>query len=522
MAEPKYYVTTPMYDAATAPRIGFLYSAILCDAIARHRRGCGFQVAHFIGVDLHDENLEVSSKPSGSDRAITVKRNQSTFEEFAKLADIQYTHFGSISSDDHIRAVQSLLRRTLHLSHAAIYKAKYEGRYCIYDKMEVSESARPANCTICGRAAELISEERYFFRLSAFRDRLVALFKYRPEFVQPQYRSHEIAKLFLESLKDFSISQKPTEHGIPWPDDPGQVVSGCYSELVTYISAIGFGKDGHGGDAFKRYWPANLHVVGREALWSHAVCWPAFLMAADLPVPRHIFAHGTLTLGQEATSNGFSPEQIVQRLGGDAFRYCLLREVAYGEDAHLSLDRLVTRYNTDLADNLSRLAHRVIQLLALHCDGNIPYRSFLIDLDFALEIASKNFLAEARFLFDSNNFSDGLSKIWSLLALIDKVLNDNVPRESVKNAAGKQRLTNSLHDACQSLGLTTLFLRPVLPRATLAIWKSLGQTTCLEEQHIDMTPWGFLRPGTPVAELEELFPAVGKAYRSSQPKSGQG
>lgn len=513
MAKPKYYVTTPVYNAATAPQAGFLYSSILCDAIARHWRNCGFEVAHFVGVDAHDGNLEGSGEQPGSERAVSVQRNYGRFEAIAKLADIHHTRLGRLASDDHIHAVQSLLRRTMHRSHLAIYQAAYEGRYCSYDQIDVSQSAEPADCALCGRAAELISEKRYFFRLSAFRNRLMALYKYHPEFVQPPFRGHEIAHLVHTGLKDIPISGKRTEHGIPWPDDPDHIVSGRYSELVSYLSAIGFGKNGFGSDEFQSFWPANVHVVAADALISHAVWWPAFLMAADLPVPRHIVAHGTVHVGQEASGNNVSPEEMLQAVGGDALRYCLLREVPYGENTQLRLDGLVTRYNADLARSLAGLTHRLISQVVRHCDGKIPHRSLLTGLDFALEIASKDMLAEARFLFDKSNFSEGLSKIWSLLKMIDNVLEVRVPRELVQEPGRRQELTNSLHDACESLGLIALFLHPVLPRATRAIWKSLGQTRRLEDQLVDMTPWGFLRPGTPVVRLDELFPAVDEAHR---------
>jgi methionyl-tRNA synthetase len=298
MAKTKYYVTTPVYDAASPPRVGTLYTAILGDAIARHKRMCGFDVAHHIGFDAHGGQVDgAGERPSTGHRG-SLERNSEAFEQLLKRSDICCTHFSLGSSAQHISAVQTLLQRIMRRSRLAIYKAKYEGRYCAHDGIDVSQSAEPADCRICGRAADLLMEERHFFRLSTFQDRLLALYKFRPEFIQPQFRGPEIENLVCNGLKDISISRISNGHGVPWPDDPDRFAYGCCSQLAGYLSGIGFGKGGFGSDEFKKYWPPNLQVIGKEALLWHAVYWPAFLMAADLPLPRHIFAHGTVGFDQ--------------------------------------------------------------------------------------------------------------------------------------------------------------------------------------------------------------------------------
>jgi methionyl-tRNA synthetase len=399
-------------------------------------------------------------------------------------------------------------------SQLAIYKGRYQGRFRLHDQIDVSESAEPADCAICGRSATLITEGRHFFRLSAFRDRLMAVYKYHPEFIQPQFRLDEIRSVVTRGLKDIPISRTSAECGIPWPDDPDRIVYECYAELVSYMSGIGFGEAGYGSDEFKRYWPANLHVIGKEALRSHAIYWPAFLMAADLPLPRHIFAHGTLLLEPEGKDAAFFAEPIVQFVGSDAVRYYLLCEVAYGEDAHVSCDGLVRHYNVDLVAGLASLANRILALVARHCDGKVPTRSLFAGIDLTVEIVSGDIRAEVRFLLDSFNFNEALKKIWSLIATIDKLLKDNARYESADDPSEKHRFTDVLYDACEGLRWIALLLHPILPRATNAIWRNLGQTTRLEDQFVE-SPWGCLLPGTPIRKPETLFPGVGHLQRVS-------
>ncbi|MGB7681776.1 MAG: class I tRNA ligase family protein [Candidatus Acidiferrales bacterium] len=508
MSKPKYYLTTPIYDAASSPQIECVYTAVLCDAIARHKRICGFDVAQFIGADTHGVNFERPEERIGAARAALLRRNEKKFEELLNLVDVHSTHFQRTCSAEHIRGVETLIRRTLRRSRLAIYKARHQGRYCVHDEIDVSDSAEPADCAICGRAAVLISEERYFFRLSAFQDRLLALYKYRPEFIQPRFRLNEIRNLVTRGLKDIPIGRRTTERGIPWPDDSYFIVLGRYAKLASYLSGLGLGEAGYGSDEFKRLWPANLHVTGKEAFHSHTIYWPAFLMAADLNVPRHVFTHGAVCFEQEGMDKALFSEPIGQILGSDALRYYLLRQVGYGENARLGCEGLVRYCNDDLAEGLERLASRTLTLIARHCHGRIPVRSLLSSIDSTIEIAAGDIQAEVRFLLDSFNFCEALRKIWSLVAMIDKLLADNAQYELTGDPSEKRRFTDVLHDACQGLALIALLLHPILPRATDAIWNGLGQATRLEDQLIDETPWSCLMPGTPIGKLEPLFSGV--------------
>lgn len=501
-----------------------MYTAILCDTVARHKRMCGFNVVHLRDVDMHGVNVKDSNEPLREEPARTVLRNWHAFEEFSRLAEIGYTNFSWVSSPEHIHTCQTLLQRIMRYSPSTIYRAKYEGRYCIQDRIVVSDSPEPANCALCNRPAGLVSEDRYFFRLSAFQDRLAAIYKYHPEFLIPHCFVQEIENAKREGLRDISISRK-SKDGIPWPDDPDQIVDERYAALAIYLSGIGFATEEmqlpyafYGtehrleNDQFKEYWPPNLHVIGREALWVHAIYWPALLIAGNLPVPRHILTHGTLRSDQHATNNALLPETFLQALGGEVLRYCLLREVGYGTDAEISLPRLVSRYHEDLIGGLAKLVERVLTLVVRHYDSKIPAPSLFSDFGSTMESSLFELRADVRFLFDHHNFHEGLAKIWSLIPMIRKTLEENTTPESEleSESAKKVRGTNAIYDACQGLGWITLLLHPVLPRTTDAIWKSLGQTTSLENPVIDDTPLVFLIPGTPVGPPPTLFPLANR------------
>src|ERR1700723_994640 len=375
--KPKYYLTTPIYYANSRPHVGSAYTTIVCDVIARYKRMCGFDVAYLTGTDEHGVNIERAAEKLGISPADLVDRNQQIFRDLWKLLGISYTDFVRTTEPRHAIAVQNLVRRTQRVSPDAIFKRKYEGHYCIYDNLYVSDTPEPADCEICGRPAELISEENYFFRLSAYQEKLLQLYKDQPDFVQPGFRLNEV-KSFVESgLKDLSISRKTIKWGIPWPGDPEHVFYVWYDALTSYMSGIGYASESADKRAqFERFWPADLHMVGKEITRFHAVYWPAFLMAAELPLPKQVFAHGWLLFEQEKMSkskgNVAYPEPIVKVLGNDALRYYLLRDVVFGQDGNFSRESLITRYNADLANGLGNLANRTLAMIERNLNGVMP------------------------------------------------------------------------------------------------------------------------------------------------------
>ncbi len=587
MDKPKYYLTTPIYYANSRPHVGSAYTTIVCDVIARYKRMCGYDVAYLTGTDEHGVNIERAAESQGITPAELVDRNQKIFIELWKLLGISYTDFVRTTSPQHAIAVQNLIRRTQRLTPEAIFKRKYEGRYCIYDNLYVSDTPEPANCQICGRPAELISEDNYFFRLSAFQDRLLKLYEDNPEFtqpvgpgadaktsaidqaecfetsrfclhcnvyvsdtpepvncptcskpaalrparlsIQPDFRRNEVVSFVKAGLKDLSISRKSIKWGIPWPGDPEHVFYVWYDALTSYMSGIGF-VDGEAKDSakFKRFWPADVHMIGKEIIRFHAVYWPAFLMAAGLPLPKQIFAHGWLLFEQEKMSkskgNVAYPEPIVKVLGNDALRYYLLRETVFGQDGNFSREALITRYNADLANGLGNLASRVLTMIQNYCGGVIPPKPEEGLAPEAQRWALKPFYdgvanveIEVTAYYDDFDFDDALDRIWRLIALADQHLAETRPWAMAEDESKRGALNGILYRTAEVLRIATGLAHPVIPDATRRIWEALGQTERIETLNIRyFLRWGGLKPGTRIGKPEAVFPRVDKKEASER------
>ena len=505
--------------------MGSAYTTIVCDVIARYKRMCGYDVAYVTGTDEHGVNIERAAEKQGISPAELVERNQKIFLDLWKLLGIQYTHFIRTTETRHARAVQNLVRRTLRRSPEAIYKSKYEGRYCIYDNLYVGDTPEPADCPTCGRPAELVSEENYFFRLSAYQGKLLDLYAKNPQFVVPDFRFNEV-KSFVESgLRDLSISRKSIKWGIPWPDDPEHVFYVWYDALTAYITAIGFVDGQHDGPDF-RCWPADIHAMGKEIIRFHAVYWPAFLMAAGVELPKQIVAHGWLLFEQEKMSkskgNVAYAEPIVKVLGNDALRYYLLRETVFGHDGNFSRDALITRYNADLANGLGNLASRVVTMIRDYCGGVVPDAHTphpqTVHGNHADLIAQFSFghLSEIRGFYDRFEYANVTERIWNLIGAVDKYLVLEKPWALATSPAQRESLERVLYDAADSLRVIAALSHPVIPDATHRIWEQLGQAGKLADVRIDQLQRGGLEPGTRIRRPEGVFPRVDKAEASER------
>jgi len=531
--KPKYYLTTPIYYANSRPHVGSAYTTIVCDVIARYKRMCGYDVAYVTGTDEHGVNIERAAEAVGITPQQLVDKNEKIFRDLWKLLGITITDFIRTTSPEHERAVQTLVKRTLErdknlpLEKRSIYKAKYEGRYCIYDNAYVSDTPEPVNCPTCGRPAELISEENYFFRLRDYKDRLLELYKNNPKFVQPDFRMNEVRSFVETGLKDVSISRKTIKWGIPWPGDPEHVFYVWYDALTSYMTAVGYGQgaDGEANPRFKRYWPADLHMVGKEIIRFHAVYWPAFLMAADLPLPKQVFAHGWLLFEQEKMSkskgNVAYAEPIVKVLGNDALRYYLLRETVFGQDGNFSREALITRYNADLANGLGNLASRVLTMINQYFGGNVPRidapQGHLSgvwdpnDFGYVLEHKYANESIEAaKAALEKFDFSGALGATWLIVSQVDQYLTFGKPWTLAGKPDELFQLQAILYRAAEALRIAIVLAHPVIPDATQKIWEQLGQAGKLEDVRINQLQWGGLEPGTRIGKPEGVFPRADK------------
>lgn len=530
----KFYLTTPIYYANSRPHVGSAYTTIVCDVIARYKRMCGYDVAYLTGTDEHGVNIERAAEAAGITPQQLVDKNEKIFRELWKLLGISITDFVRTTSPEHAHAVQTLVRRTLErdknlpADKKAIYKKKYEGRYCIYDNAYVSDTPDPVNCPTCGRPAELISEENYFFRLSAYQERLLALYRDNPNFVQPDFRRNEVKSFVEAGLKDVSISRKTIKWGIPWPDDPEHVFYVWYDALTSYMTGIGYASDDKTKrEKFEQFWPADLHMIGKEIIRFHAVYWPAFLMAAELPLPKQIFAHGWLLFEQEKMSkskgNVAYPEPIVKafdevtgaKVGNDALRYYLLRETVFGQDGNFSREALITRYNADLANGLGNLASRTLKMIHSYFEGCVPL-SAPTEMEDDVRALATQVTSEVTAFYDHFLFNEGLSSIWELIAKVNQYLVETRPWAIADNPNNRDRVGTILWTAAESLRLAALLAAPVIPDASRKIWKQLGLGDPLTPEAFEQPGFGELQPMTEIGQLEAVFPRVDKKQLSER------
>jgi methionyl-tRNA synthetase len=507
---PKFYLTTPIYYANARPHVGSAYTTLVADTIARFKRMQGYDVAFLTGTDEHGENIARAAAKAGVSPREHVDRYSAVFRNLWNELGISYTHFIRTTSLEHLRAVRRLLLRARDAGY--VYKGFYQGRYCVYDNLYVSDSTDPIDCPVCGRPAEVVSEENYFFKLSAFQEKLLKLYE-QPGFIRPAFRRNEVQRFVEAGLRDISVSRKTVKWGLPWPDDPEHVVYVWYDALTSYLSGIGYGDDEL---QWEKYWPAQLHLIGKEIIRFHCVYWPAFLMAAQEPLPKSVFAHGWLLFEQQKMSkskgNVAYAEPIARTVGVDALRYYLLRDVPFGQDGNFSHDALLTRYNSDLANGLGNLASRTLTMISRYCEGQIPpaHASATGEAEKALSDA---IIAAARAIpaqYEELSFSRALELLWAAIAEVDGYITGQKPWSFAEDPGQRARLETTLYHAAESSRILVALAHPALPLSTQKLWGQLGQAGALEAVPIDQLAWGGLRAGTPIGEPAAVFPRVDK------------
>jgi methionyl-tRNA synthetase len=509
--KPKFYLTTPIYYANARPHVGTTYSTLVADTIARLKRMQGYDVAFITGTDEHGENIARAAAKAGISPKEFVDRNSAVFRGLWDELGITYTHFVRTTSPEHLSAVRRLLLAARDAGY--IYKKLYEGRYCVFDNAYVTESTEPVDCPLCGRPAEIVSEENYFFKLSAFQDKLLKLYEEQPDFIRPAFRRNEIVRFVEAGLRDISVSRRTVKWGLPWPDDPEHVIYVWYDALTSYLSGIGYGDDEL---QFEKYWPAKLHLIGKEIIRFHCVYWPAFLWAAGEKLPEGIFAHGWLLFDQEKMSkskgNVAYAEPVARTLGVDALRYYLLREVSFGQDGNFSHEALVQRYNSDLANGLGNLASRTLAMIERYCDGVVPaaHSGAIAAEETQLVADVSDALATALREYEALSFARALEIIWAAVAAVDGYLTLRKPWTLAEDSAQRKRLETVLNHAAEALRVIVALAQPALPQATAKIWRQLGQSGQLAELRIDHLAWGQLPAGTRIGELSGVFPRIEK------------
>jgi methionyl-tRNA synthetase len=513
----KFYITTPIYYVNARPHIGHAYTTIACDAVARRQRMLGADTFFLTGTDEHGQKIERAAQAAGKTPQQYADEISAQFRALWKRMGISNDDYIRTTEERHTKRVQELFR--VLRDKGFIYKGTYTGQYCVSDELYV-DGAQPGDpCPTCGRITETVHEENYFFKLSAFQEKLLELYK-NPDFIRPDSRRNEVISFVKSGLRDLSISRSTFSWGIPVPDDPKHVIYVWLDALANYITAIGYGSKHAGAqEAFKKYWPADVHMIGKEIVRFHCVYWPAFLLAAGLPLPKAIVAHGWLLFEESKMSksrgNIVRTETILDVLGADALRYFLLREVVFGQDGSFSFDALVQRYNSDLANGLGNLASRTLTMINRYFKGEVPYPSNAaskIAADDAIAETARKTIKDSGALFDQFQFSRGLETIWSLVAAVDKYIVENEPWAlgEKQDEDSRSRLATVLYTSAEALRIATALSHPVIPDATARIWTQIGLGDIKKVGLNDLT-WGQLPLGTKLGEISPVFPRADKS-----------
>jgi methionyl-tRNA synthetase len=513
----KFYITTPIYYVNARPHIGHAYTTIACDTIARRQRLLGAETFFLTGTDEHGQKIERAAQAAGKTPQQYADEISAEFRQLWKRMGISNDDFIRTTEDRHKKRVQELFRRLR--DNGFIYKGTYTGQYCVSDELYV-DGAQPGDpCSTCGRITETVSEENYFFKLSAFQDRLLALYA-NPEFIRPEARRNEVISFVKSGLRDLSISRSTFTWGIPVPDDPKHVIYVWLDALANYITAIGYGSSHAGAqEAFKKFWPADVQMIGKEIVRFHCVYWPAFLMAAGLAMPKAIVAHGWLLFEESKMSksrgNIVRTETILDVLGADALRYFLLREVVFGQDGSFSFDALVQRYNSDLANGLGNLASRTLTMINRYFKGEVPYPSHgasKTSADDAVAETARKTIREFATLFDQFQFSRALESAWTLIAAVDKYIVENEPWAlgEKQDEDSRSRLATVLYTSAEALRIATALAHPVMPDATAKIWTQMGLGD-IKKLALSELAWGQLPLGTKLGEVQPVFPRADRS-----------
>jgi methionyl-tRNA synthetase len=513
----KFYITTPIYYVNARPHIGHAYTTIACDTIARRQRLLGAETFFLTGTDEHGQKIERAAQAAGKTPQQYADEISAEFRRLWKRMGISNDDFIRTTEDRHKKRVQELFRKIR--DNGYIHKGTYTGQYCVSDELYV-DGAQPGDpCPTCGRITETVHEENYFFKLSAFQDKLLTLYA-NPEFIRPEARRNEVISFVKSGLRDLSISRSTFTWGIPVPDDPKHVIYVWLDALANYITAIGYGSSHAGAqEAFKKFWPADVQMIGKEIVRFHCVYWPAFLMAAGLPVPKAIVAHGWLLFEESKMSksrgNIVRTETILDVLGADALRYFLLREVVFGQDGSFSFDALVQRYNSDLANGLGNLASRTLTMINRYFKGEVPYPSHAASkttADDAVSMAARNAILEFGILFSDFQFSRALEVTWGLIATVDKYIVENEPWAlgEKQDEDSRSRLATVLYTAAEALRIATALAHPVMPDATARIWTQMGLGD-IQKLALDKLTWGQLPLATKLGEVQPVFPRADKS-----------